>query len=86
MISARPIGGITTALLALDDSANAGNVGIELSDKYHRPLSLGIQTKKVEVDASGNATLLFFARYKAMSDNVQPGSASAIAEFNITYY
>ncbi|OON40529.1 hypothetical protein BTJ39_08980 [Izhakiella australiensis] len=75
-----------SALLALDDSANADNVAVELSDQYHRPLSFGQPADKVSIDASGNASLLFFARYVALNNHVQPGPASASAEFRINYY
>ncbi len=74
------------ALLALNDTSSATNVAVELRDKDKTPLPLDQASQDVTVDANGDATLTFFANYKAVADNPQPGKADADATFMINYY
>lgn len=74
------------ALLALSDSEMAKKVAIELSNKDHSRLALDSASQAVAVDDNGNVTLQFYARYIAIADNPQPGSANADATFTINYY
>lgn len=75
-----------TSLLALNDSAMAQKVAIELRDKDRTPLALEKASQAVAVDSDGNATLQFYANYIALVDNPSPGSAKADATFMINYY
>lgn len=75
-----------TSLLALNDSAMAQKVAIELRDHDRTPLALEKASQPVAVDSDGNATLRFYANYIALADNPSPGSARADATFTINYY
>ncbi|NIY48191.1 fimbria assembly protein [Cedecea colo] len=74
------------ALLALNDTSSATNVAVELRDKDRTPLPLDQASQDIAVDANGDVTLTFFANYKALADNPQPGKANADATFMINYY
>ncbi|WP_435928958.1 fimbria assembly protein [Dryocola sp. BD613] len=73
-------------LLALNDTSSATNVAVELRDKDKTRLPLDQASQDVAVDANGDAALTFFANYKALTDNPQPGKADADATFMINYY
>lgn len=74
-----------TTLLALDNTAMAQKVAIELHDSDRTRLPLEQASQTVSIDENGNATLTFFANYIALADWVQPGLARADATFMINY-
>lgn len=74
-----------TTLLALDNTAMAQKVAIELHDSDRTRLPLEQASQTVSIDENGNATLTFFANYIALADGVQPGLARADATFMINY-
>lgn len=73
-------------LLALSDTSSATNVAVELLNNDKSRLPLETASEDVAVDANGNATLTFFARYIAIAQEPQAGGADADATFMINYY
>ena len=74
-----------TTLLAVDNTAMAQKVAIELHDSDRTRLPLEQASQTVSIDENGSATLTFFANYIALADGVQPGLARADATFMINY-
>ncbi|MCU6678109.1 fimbria assembly protein [Leclercia tamurae] len=73
-------------LLALNDASQARSVAVEILDGTKTRLPLQQASRKVTVDAAGNAELAFYANYIATANNPQPGRADADATFMINYY
>ncbi|KNC92881.1 fimbria assembly protein [Trabulsiella odontotermitis] len=74
-----------STLLKLNGNSQASNVAVEIRDKDRTRLPLEQASQAVAVDALGNATLQFFARYIATANDPQPGVADADATFMINY-
>lgn len=73
-------------LLALNEASRASNVAVEIRDQDKTRLPLRQASQEVNVDAQGNAVMMFYANYIATANDPQPGRADADATFMINYY
>ncbi|MCS3408333.1 fimbrial protein [Serratia sp. AKBS12] len=89
-VSARFAGAVDTAdntllqLTSPDADTTAKNVAIEFTEKNNQPLPLGAAPQYSESINNGEATLLYFARYKA-TGAASVGTANAVADYTIVY-
>lgn len=74
--------------LELTDYGNTGvasGVAIQLLNSDNSPLALGADSKTTTIDATGGASMDFFARYIATSTPVGAGTANGTVNFTLSY-
>ncbi|QIB19484.1 type 1 fimbrial protein [Escherichia coli] len=68
------------------DKKSASGVGVQITDKYSKVVSLGVPTRNFNIEPGSTINNLdFFASYIANGQDVKPGLANATASFTITY-
>ncbi|WP_448667134.1 fimbrial protein [Escherichia coli] len=68
------------------DKKSASGVGVQITDKDSKVVSLGVPTRDFNIDPGSKINNLdFIARYITNGQDVKPGLANATASFTITY-
>jgi minor fimbrial subunit len=74
------------SLLSLTNTSSAENVGVAILDKNKNRLMLGKPLDlEIKVNDTGNSQLIFYGQFVTTDAYVVAGSASADAEFLISY-
>lgn len=81
----QPANGDNTALRLTQSPATASNVGIQIKDHNDMVVPLYTASSSYPINYQSDNAIPFVARYVALADQVEAGSANSVANFTIVH-